>query len=227
MAYVEDVAVVPSIRISSTSHRIIVIAENRVQVSVDGDAQVVSEGPRTTVQDVEGRLVVRVPEGTDIVVGSTSGQIRVEGPIGDVAVTTESGRVRVQDAASVDVRTNSSRVQINRVASDCRVRTRSGRVQVHHCGGRADLATKSGRIQLRAGDGPVIAHCTSGRIRVSLLSAHDVKAETVTGRIAVSLPVGVRPYELEQQALPAATPEGYDCTVIARSVSGRVTIDSR
>ncbi len=227
MTYGEDVTPAPSIRISSTSHRIIVIAESRLEVSVDGDAQVVAEGSRTTVDDVESKLVVRVPEGTDIVVGSTSGRIWVEGRIGDVAVTTESGRVRVHDAASVDVRTNSSRVQVDRVASDCRVRTRSGRVQVRHCGGRADLATKSGRIQLRAGGGPVTAHCTSGRIEVSLLAARDVRAETVTGRIVVSLPAGVRPYELEQQAHLAPTPEGYDCTVIARSVSGRVTVDSQ
>jgi hypothetical protein len=70
-----------------------------------------------------------------------------------------------------------------------RAASTSGRVEVAACAA-ADVATSSGRISLRGADGPVNAHCVSGRIVVELLGAHDVIAETVSGRIEVLGSIG-------------------------------------
>ena len=39
-------------------------------------------------------------------------------------------------------------------------------------------------------DGPVRAHCTSGRVRIDLAHPHAVSAETVSGRIDLTVPAG-------------------------------------
>lgn len=216
-----------SVRIATTKHRVEVVAEDQADVTVDGPARVDTVGDMTTVDDITDRITVRVPGHTNVVVGTTSGRVLVAGPVGDVAITTSSGRVEVNDAESVDVRAESSRVEVNRVDRHCRIRTSDGKVLVDDCGGHADLATDKGRIELTAANGTVQAHCVSGRIVVTMDSANDVQAETVTGRIDVSLPPGIRPYDPATQGLQDITPEGYDCTIVARSVSGRVSVESR
>lgn len=215
------------VRIATTKHRVEVVAEHRDDVTVDGPAAVKTVGGTTTVDDIKDRITVRVPGHTNVVVGTTSGRVLIAGPVGDVAITTTSGRVEINDAASVDVRAESSRVEVNGVDNHCRIRTGNGKVLVDDCGGHADLATDKGRIELTAANGTVEAHCVSGRIVVTMDSANDVQAETVTGRIDVSLPPGIRPYDPISQGLQDITPDGYDCTIVARSVSGRVSVESR
>ncbi len=223
----EDDLTAPSVRIAATVDRVEVKAEERKDVQVTGSARVRIEGTTTTVDEVGGRIVVRVPVGTHVVLGTTSGRIGLSGPLGEVAITTMSGRVGINGAASVDVRADSATVDVNGVVDRCRIRTQRGRVVVNDCGGPAELATDSGRIDVHSASGSVTAHCVTGRIVVAMDSANDVAAETVNGRIEVSLPPGIRPYNPEVHGLQDNTPEGYDCTVVARSVSGRVTVESR
>jgi DUF4097 and DUF4098 domain-containing protein YvlB len=84
----------------------------------------------------------------------------------------------------------------------------------------------SGRISLDVGEGPVHAHCVSGRIDVTVNSAQDVDAETVSGRISVRLPAGVRPQIVERRDDAQPESDQYDCVVTARSVNGRVDVVS-
>lgn len=220
--------VAPSVvRIASTSGPIEVTAEPRDDVEVNGDARVRTEDATVTIDETKGRLEVLVPERTDLVIGSNSGRIVIDGPTGDVAVTTVSGRIEVADALSLDVRSETSRVDVNEIVGHCRVRTGTGRIQIGGCGGHADLTTERGRIEVQATNGSVRAHCVSGRIVVGLNSANDVEAETVTGRIDVSLPSGTRPYNPAEHGLQDLTPDGYDCTVTTRSISGQVTVETR
>ncbi len=104
----------------------------------------------------------------------------------------------------------------------CRVLTKSGRVEIGRCG-TAHLTASSGKITVDAASGPVHAHCVSGRVDVTMASAQDVDAETVSGRITVRLPPGVRPWVVRRDDADLA-PERYDCVVTARSVSGRVDV---
>ncbi len=185
-----------------------------------------NEGSPTTICGGSSKVEVRVPEGTDLVIGSTSGKVTVEGRVGTVSVLTNSGRISVADAVSVDARSTSGRVEVGRADGVCRVVSTSGKVEVGRCGA-ADAASGSGRIALDEAHGPVRASCTSGKITVTVAGAHDVDAETVSGRIEVSYPADVQPLVASSAAEVAAATPGHDCTVVARSGSGRVVVTSR
>lgn len=216
-----------TVRISAGTDRVEVFAaEGEAPFHVEGTAEVERGERQITVGSVRSRLTVSVAAGTDVVIGTSSGRIEVHGPVGHVAIVTESGRVQVDQAASVDIRSESSRVEVGEVAGGCRIRSSSGRVHVGSCGD-ADVAGESGRIELQRVAGHVDAHSVSGRIELALEAAHDVRAETVTGRIEVSLPQGTTAYQPLDSAPGTPRPPDCDCTVIARSTTGRVVVTSR
>jgi len=217
---------VESVRISSTHNRVRVVAEDREGVEVSGDADIDRLGSQVTIGNVRQALVVRVPIGVGIIVGSTSAKVEIVGQVGDAAVITESGRVEMESARSVDIRTVSARVEVGRVEEDCRVRSDSGRVVVLACK-NADVATKSGRITLGGVDGPVRAHCVSGRVEIVLTGANDVDAETVSGSVTISLPPDVVAHTTIAGSESVVVPASCDCVVNSRSVSGHIEVSSR
>jgi len=121
------------------------------------------------------------------------------------------------------VRSGRGRVEVGAVDEDCRVHVLSGRIQVRSCAD-ADVSTENGRIQVREARGAVRAHCVSGRVEIDLGGAHDVDASTVSGRIVVTHPPDIT---VARAADPGAAPSGASCTVVARSVTGRVTVRPR
>ena len=215
-----------AVRIASGSHRVEVRAVDGVALEVSGDARVERGGGGVTIDEARGRLTVLVPSGTDVVVGTTSGRVDLRGRFGQVAVVSESGRVEVERAVSVDVRTETSAIEIGEVSGACRVRSKSGRVEVARCGA-ADVASTTGRVEMRHVDGVVDAHSVSGRIELSLERPHDVRAETVTGRIEVSLPPGTVAFQPDSPADRRLRPPDASCTVSTRSQTGRVVVATR
>lgn len=218
----------PRVRIASESGRVVVRAERRDDVTVDGDAAVTHAADHVRV-DARGAITVRVPEGSDVTIGVRSGRTETRGLLGNVQIVSESGRVEVERADTVDVRTTSSRVDVGEVEGGCCVRTDSGGVEVRSCG-TADVSTASGGIQIGEARGEVRAHCVSGRISVGMTRSANVVADTVTGRVDVRFPRGVRVHQIDE--LPEGT--GFlppaadaDCTVLARSISGRVEVSTR
>ncbi|MCP5025192.1 MAG: DUF4097 family beta strand repeat protein [Actinomycetia bacterium] len=201
-----------SVRISTSSGRVIVKAESRDDVDVRGTRNITVDGDQTTVNGGLESLTVRVPIGCDVRVGTNSGRIKIEGLVGNLAVVTEAGKVEVDAAEAVDIRSKSGRVTVDRAKGQCRVRTVSGRVEVGACAG-AEVSTRSGRISLAGVEGPARAHCVSGRIDLEMANAADVDAATVTGRIRVSLPRGVT--------------AGLDCAINSNSISGAVEVTNR
>jgi DUF4097 and DUF4098 domain-containing protein YvlB len=215
-----------TVRISAGNHGVAVVAAAGRTFQLNGEATVDEVGDQITISRPESKLQIFVPPGTNLVIGTTSGRIGLSGPLGHVAVVTESGKVEVESAESVDIRTRSSRVEVGRVAGLCRVRSTSGKVEIGSCGD-ADIAGESGRIELQRVAGSVEAHSVSGRIELSMASANDVTAETVTGRIEVSLPKGSVAYQPAESELGTLRPPECDCTVVARSTTGKVVVTSR
>jgi DUF4097 and DUF4098 domain-containing protein YvlB len=214
------------VRISTTSGSINVVAEAGLTTMWSSIAPLVTEGSSTTIDGGSSKVKVRVPEGTDLVVGATSGRVTIEGRVGSVSAMTTSGRVSIADAGSVDVRTTSGRIDVGRTMSACRAVASSGRVEVGRCG-EADVTARSGRIVLKDVHGTARAHCVSGRVDISMGAACDVDAETVSGRIVVSLPPSVRPQIVSSSGDIVDSAETYDCVVVARSGSGRVVVANR
>lgn len=217
---------VTAVRITTTSGRVTVIAENRRDVRVSGGVEVTQDGSTVTAQATSSSVEARVPIGVDVMIGTTSGRTAVEGRVGSLSVVSTSGRITAEHAASLDARSASGRIKVERVDGDCRVRTSSGRVTVGQCHD-CDVSTTSGRVELAAVAGTARAHCISGRIDIRMVEPHDVDAETVSGRISVSVPSGARVRRTTDEAPAAPSDKDYDCTVTARSVSGRVDIASR
>ncbi len=127
------------------------------------------------------------------------------------------------------MRSTSGRIDIGHCGDRCRLRSEHGAVAVGSCG-IAEVATNTGKISLRDVRGIADAHCTSGRIDITMATADDVTAETVTGRIKVSLPHGTRMVRADSgnaASHSASRPADVDCVVIARSVTGRIDVDNR
>lgn len=222
----DELVAVTAVRITTTSGRVTVIAENRPDVRVSGGVEVTQDGSTVTAQSTSSSVEARVPIGVDVIIGTTSGRIAVEGRVGSLSVVSASGRITAEHAASIDARSASGRIKVERVDGDCRVRTSSGRVTValcHDC----DVSTTSGRVELAAVAGTARAHCISGRIGIRMVDHHDVVAETVSGGISVSVPSGARVWRTNADASTPPPDEDYDCTVTTRSVSGRVDVASR
>lgn len=214
------------VRIAATHERVQVTAERRSDIEVDGGAHLARVGSSLTIEPKGHRLNVRVPLGTAVVIGTTSSRVTIKGDIGTAAITTESGKISVEAATSVDARTRSGRIDLGTIAGDCRIRSENGRVTIDSCVA-ADVSTTNGAIHLNAVGGPARVHCVNGRIRIDMSSAHDVFAETVNGRITISLPRGVRALQTSDDSDVAPGREGFDCVVTARSVSGRVSVSER
>lgn len=219
-------AEVTVVRISTTSGSVHVAAEPGLRDVVARVGSVTTTGSLDVIDAGSDKVRVRVPEGTDVVVGSTSGRVAIEGEVGATSVLTTSGRISIARARSVDARSVSGRVQIGHVEESCRVVATSGRVEIDRCGD-ADVTSGSGRIVLRDAHGPVRAHCSSGRIEVGMAAAHDVDAETVSGRITVSLPAGSTPLVVASAAHAPMDRGEHDCVVVVRSGSGRVVVGNR
>jgi DUF4097 and DUF4098 domain-containing protein YvlB len=191
-------------------------------VSITGATAAV-DGAELTIEGGSTRAEVRMPPGLDLVVGTSSGRVEVLGRAGSVAVVTRSGKVSVDEAAAVDIRTSSGRVEVGTVAGDCRIVGGSGRVEIGRCGS-AHVTTDSGRITLREAHGPAHAHCASGRIELEMASANDVEAETVSGRITITMPAGAN-VRIDTPTSATVVVDGEpDCVVTARSGSGRVVV---
>ncbi len=214
------------VRIATTDGRVDVIAEDRSDIDVRGDAEVRRVGVSTTVTGENNRLAVRIPLGTDIVIGTTSGRVDVSGSVGSAAITTESGKVTIERATSVDVRSIDGRIDVEHCGQQCCLRSEQGEVAVGSCGS-ADVATGTGKISLRDVRGVARAHCTNGRVDITMAAANDVTAETVTGRINVSLPRGVRVFRADFAESQSVRQDDADCVVSTHSVTGRVDVVNR
>lgn len=216
----------PITRVDGSSHRVQVVAVPDGALAVDGSAVVDTVDGTTTIEEVRSSLTVTVPEGTDVLVGVSSGRVEFRGHVGRAAVVTQSGRVSIESAESVDVRSASGRVEVGQVAGSCLVNAESGRVVIGACGS-AEVSTANGRVEVAALAGPARIHSVAGRIELDVVAANDVEAETVSGQISIVYPRGTRIHRLDRTGVAGPRPADTDCVVSVRSVSGRIEVTTR
>lgn len=165
-----------------------------------------------------GRIEIACPEGSDVVIGSSSGRVVCHGRLGRVAVTGRSGRISIDEAREVDVRSASGRVVIGRCEGLCRVAVVSGAVMIGSAGS-IEATVTSGRLEVDAvGDAQV--HSVSGRVVLGVVRTGSVDVSTMSGRVSVSLPAGVQP------DLQLASRSGRVRSDVLPGSDGRVTITS-
>jgi DUF4097 and DUF4098 domain-containing protein YvlB len=220
-----------TLRVQSRSGRVSVIAEPRDDVEAMGERlQASEEDGGRTLQVRAGRgsgsLTVRCPAGTDIVIGTHSGSVKLEGRFGDVSVTTMSGAIDLEAADSADLRTMSGHINIGACDGMCRASTVSGTVT----GGRTGAAmasTMSGAIRFEHVGGVFKARSVGGSIEAACGGDGAIKVKTVSGTVHLTLPRGMEPETMCKSMTGRVScdlPPGRDCRIDAVSVSGTIEV---
>ena len=214
------------VRITAGSGDVYVVGETRDDIDVDG-ADVEMAGLETEVRGGSDDFTVRVPTGTDVVVGSASGDVSLDGPLGAVSVTTESADIRAEEVASIDARTASGKLTVDLSHGPVRLKTKSARIDVGRIEGDARIAAVSGRISIADAHGRVSVKTVSGDIGVVVTGRAEVRVETISGTIKVAVPDGVKPAVRHRSVSGRSRVEpaaGDDVEITARSVSGDITV---
>ncbi len=210
----------------------------RVHVTAAADTELSVEGGVIS-RDDEGMLrihrlphadliEVRCPSRTDVTVGTVSGRVDLEGPLGAVRVATVSGKVRVDDAGQVDVRTKSGSVDIGNCAGECRVMVTSANVHIGRAA-RATVAAVSGQVHADGVEGAEVK-TVSGKVVLATSAAGRVSVRTVSGVVEVHVPNDVRPStrlkslsgRVQCECMP-----GSDGEISVKSVSGAIKVACR
>jgi DUF4097 and DUF4098 domain-containing protein YvlB len=220
------------IRIASGSGSIRVVAEARADVDAGSSGLVKLEDGVTNVvgHRNSSNLTVRCPEGSDVVIGTRSGSIELAGRFGAVRAQTMSGKIEIRDAAtSADIRTMSGALHVAHCTGLCRAKTKSGHAHIESAGA-VDVAVGSGRIEVDHVHGSVRARTISGSITVVADGTDGIEAETMSGSIIIELPEDCRPHVRAKglsRSADIALPAGDDIEVVARTLSGRITVRAR
>jgi DUF4097 and DUF4098 domain-containing protein YvlB len=215
------------VRLHAVSGTIVVSAEERDDVAVGADA--VREVGEDGAIEVHGKrrssaLRVSVPTGSDVTVGTVSGDIELIGVLGSVRVTSTSGSIEVDWADSADLRTVSGRVVVGKCNGMCRVSNKSGKVVVNEAGEGA-ISSVSGSVHIDA-KSVVEVRTVSGKVDVQSGAGGPVRVSTVSGSVEVGLPPGVKPnVRLGGRGKARHDYEpGDDVQVEVRTVSGKIAI---
>jgi DUF4097 and DUF4098 domain-containing protein YvlB len=215
-----------AVRITSRSGRVRVIGEARSDVVADGVSIVDHHGQRE-VRCGSKAIEVRVPVGTDLVVGTSSGAVELQGDLGHVGVTTVSGRVTVEQVSSIDARTKSGRVEVQTSAGAVRLKTGSSSIRIDQAAGEVWVASISGKVQIKEAQGLASVRTVSGNVELGLSGAGEALLETVSGTMRITVPAGVHPTARltsvsGKQRVECET--GDDVAITARSVSGDLLV---
>lgn len=223
------------LRVSTRSGRIAVTAEERADIRIESDAPLRDDKVEvdatglvsvTSARGGSGRLEIRCPLDTDVVIGAVSGKVELRGRLGEVRVTTVSGSIDVERTESLDARSISGSITVEQCSGRCRLQTKSGRVTCSSTGD-TQVSTMSGQIRLNETTGSVRAQSASGKVQVTMQGKGDVAVQTLSGAVTVEVPEGVRPAARlrSMTGRPRCDcEEGEDCQITVQSMTGKIEV---
>jgi FlaG/FlaF family flagellin (archaellin) len=197
---------------------------NRVVVAYRGKGKLgFTLAPFTVVfGNSDLRVRARIPHGAGVKVKTASGDSRLEGHFGELAVNSVSGDVTVDGeiADGAKIKTVSGDARIERVEGDMTAQTVSGDLRIGPVTGSAEAKTVSGDIRfdsITAGD--VRFSSISGDVEIGIAegSALDVDAGSTSGDLSSEVPLASEPLLGEEVAAPTVVLRG-------RTVSGDVKV---
>ncbi|MHB8376955.1 MAG: DUF4097 family beta strand repeat-containing protein [Dehalococcoidia bacterium] len=220
-----------SLRVQSRSGRVHVIAEPRDDVEAQGERVETTEADGAAALQIRagrgaGAITVRCPAGTDVVVGTHSGDVRLEGRFGDVSVTTMSGKIVLDAADQADLRTMSADITIGSCAGGCRAGSVSGAISGGRAGS-ATVSTMSGAIRFDHVSGEFRARSIGGSVEAACGGEGAIKVKTVSGKVRIALPEGTAPDMCCKSVggrVVCDLPAGADCRIDAVSISGSIQV---
>jgi DUF4097 and DUF4098 domain-containing protein YvlB len=137
-----------------------------------------------------------------------------------------SGSTKVERAEELDVRTISGNIEVARCTGRCSLQSKTGRTTCQSARD-ARASTISGAIRVDEATGKVRAQSVSGSVEVGTARDGDVAVQTVSGSVKIEVPEGVRPHAklVSLAGRPTSDcPEGNDCRIAVRSMSGRISV---
>ncbi len=179
------------IRVTNRSGDVVVTGETRADVEVVGAAAATEADGTIAVNGKSGKIKIRVPEGSHVIVGTGSGDVELRGALGDARATTGSGSIEVDRVASLDARSGSGSLEVDDCAGRCSLQTGSGTVKVGRAGD-AELVSGSGTVVARNVSGARVK-AGSGSVEVGLTEAGDVDVQAHSGSVRVTVPAGCCP----------------------------------
>jgi DUF4097 and DUF4098 domain-containing protein YvlB len=170
-------------------------------------------------------IEVRCAPGTDVSVGTNSGNVELGGPLGAVRVATISGKIRIADAARVDVRTKSGKIDIEVCRGECRILTKSSSVHVGSAD-RATVAVISGIVLLEQVRGAEVK-TVSGKVLLGSKGGDRIAVRTVSGKVEIRVPAAAKPATHLRSLsgrVRCELPPGDDFEIDVASVSGAIQV---
>jgi hypothetical protein len=175
-------------------------------------------------------LVVRIPEGINLLVASSDGALRVGARVMRVHAQAGRGEITIRDArGSVEAATGGGQVRVEHVAGDVVVRSGGGAVSLGEIAGDVEVRASSGDINA-ALDAAAGAHLwsfqtSSGSIRLTGRSLERAKIEIDAngGRIESEFPYVLRSKAVHE---PAARGANAASVLTASTSNGDVSIRS-
>ncbi len=195
---------------------------DRVEVEFDGRRRL-----------SQGALVVRVPKGSRLDLGSLDGAIVVRGAFAEVRVRGMSGEVDVASAARADIETIDGEISVVDTAGPVAIRTISGNVSVVTTapGATLEIETADGNINWRGACGQgchADVDTVSGQVHFALdrKSAFELRLMTHSGRLKDSLGLAANkpPPDAGETGWRAATYGSGSGEVECETFSGDVTL---
>ena len=217
----------PRVLVSNRSGAVVIRAEEIGAISVEGGTAVsLPDGSvRIDPDRPSDEVRVRCAAGSDLVIGTGSGAVRVIGRFGDLHVTTKSGPVEIEEAAAIEVHSISGRVAVSRCDGHCHIVTVNGRIEV---GAVESLAAASTAGKITAASvGWAKVRTVSGSVLLGSGAPPSVSVRSVSGSIEVALPRGTAPHAALKSVSGSIRNEcasGTDGEVDALTISGRIRV---
>lgn len=158
-------------------------AGDRIYIASDRDAGWLSA--RTA------KVVVTVPEGTDVSAETASAKVECEGRLGNVETKTASGDVALDHVESAIVKTASGDVGVERVDRDIKVASASGDARVDHCD-RGVFSSASGDIRVESATDSINASTASGDLVVGQFVGGRLSFKSMSGDLRIGIPAGTK-----------------------------------
>jgi hypothetical protein len=112
-------------------------------------------------------LVVQVPEGTDVEIEASDGDVSAHALHGSLDAHTSDGATLIEDVVGdVSVHSGDGRIDVSAVQGDVDVSSADGRVDVADVSGRADVHSSDGRVEISGVQGDIDASASDGSVTV-------------------------------------------------------------
>jgi DUF4097 and DUF4098 domain-containing protein YvlB len=218
------------LHISTRSGKVRVSAAPGATLAVEGGIIEVATDGTTHVIGARGadRIDITCASGTDVIIGTVSGSVELDGALGSASVNTITGKIHVERARRVDARTKSGRVEIEECDEDCRVVVVSSRVKIGKAV-KVAIAGVSGRISAHDVES-VDVKTVSGKVDVGSSGAPHVSVRTVSGQVEVQVPGDARPatrFRTISGRVSCDCPTGDVGEIAVATVSGAIRVSCR